>query len=214
MHHTQYRGIPFHQGNVHGELAVALDELLGAIQRVHQPETGPVLALGIGNTAGFFREHRNLRRQRLQARFNDLVRRHIRFRNRRLVILGFHPQVVTLVHRQNGITRFTGNLGERVQQGIKVGHFGFPIVQHWEQQASSYKLQHGDTPAVLAAPLLRAASQEDSRAPSYRTTGPQIAPYNQASGTCPQSLADKLPQIISAEPIGFSPLFSFPRVAA
>ena len=130
MHHTQYRGIPFHQGNVHGELAVALDELLGAIQRVHQPETGPVLALGIGNTAGFFREHRNLRRQRLQARFNDLVRRHIRFRNRRLVILGFHPQVVTLVHRQNGITRFTGNLGERVQQGIKVGHFGFPIVQN------------------------------------------------------------------------------------
>ena len=82
MHHTQHRGITLHQRNIDGELTVSLDEFLGSIQRVYQPETGPVLAIGIGDTAGLLRENGNLRGQRLQTGFNNLVRRQVRLGNR------------------------------------------------------------------------------------------------------------------------------------
>jgi len=53
IHHVQHRGIDhtqhrfaiLNQGNVDGEFTITFDELLGAVQRINQPVTLPVLAL-------------------------------------------------------------------------------------------------------------------------------------------------------------------------
>ena len=151
MHHAQHRGLAFHQRDVDGELTIALDKFLGAIQRVHQPEARPVLAIRIGNAAGFFGKHRDIRGQRLQAGLNDLVRRHIRLGNGRLVILGFYPQIITLIDSQNGVPRFTGNLGKRFQQGIKIGHRFFHFSMLNSGRSSKLKVQkREDSPSLMA----------------------------------------------------------------
>ena len=46
-----------HQGDVHGELPIALDEFLRAVQRVHNPQRLPRLADGIVRVFAFLAQH-------------------------------------------------------------------------------------------------------------------------------------------------------------
>ena len=64
--HAQYRPAPLDQGDIDGELAVALDELLGAVEGIHQP-VAP-LGVGTGEVAGvFLRQQRQWQGQGGQA---------------------------------------------------------------------------------------------------------------------------------------------------
>jgi len=72
----QHRAASLDQGNVDRELAIARHELLGAIERVHQPETfGRTRAL-VGHAA-FLGHDGDVRRQGLQARHDALMRRQV-----------------------------------------------------------------------------------------------------------------------------------------
>ncbi len=51
--HAQHRLPVFHQGDVDGELAIFLDELAGAVERIHQPVAPPLLALRPGHGRRF-----------------------------------------------------------------------------------------------------------------------------------------------------------------
>ena len=122
VHHAQHRHAVFHQGDVDGELAVALDEFLGAVERVHQPETGPVLAVFIGDAAGFLGEHRNLRGQGLQARLDQVVGGAVGLGDRAVVVLVVHVHVAAIVDFKDGGAGVHGDGGYRAQQGVQIVH--------------------------------------------------------------------------------------------
>ena len=63
MHDAQHRFVSINQGDVHRELAIALDEFPGAVQGVDQPETRPPPAFLVRNHCGLFRPDWNLRRE-------------------------------------------------------------------------------------------------------------------------------------------------------
>ena len=81
------------QGHVDGELLATGDELLGAVQRVHQPPAPPVAALAQRYLAILFGKHRNVRRQRPQPRLQYMVRGQVGGGNRRFVGLRAHRHV-------------------------------------------------------------------------------------------------------------------------
>ncbi len=113
VHHLHHRRVDhakdrlpvFNQGDIDGKLAVALDKLFGAVQRVHQPVALPVLAYLPGRRV-LFRQNRNIGRQRQQAADNHLVRRNIRGRDRRIVLLaGNVHRLFSIVNFHDGIAR-------------------------------------------------------------------------------------------------------------
>src|SRR5262245_46370937 len=53
--HAEHRHSIFDQGDVHRKLAVSLDELLGPIQRVDQPESAPRTASFVARYVAFLR---------------------------------------------------------------------------------------------------------------------------------------------------------------
>ena len=61
------------QGDVDGELAIAIDELLGAVQRIHQPIAPPTPPLGVGRLCGFLGKDGQTRDKLLQAGANHLM---------------------------------------------------------------------------------------------------------------------------------------------
>src|SRR5680860_400562 len=58
---AQGRIAAFHQGNVHSELPVAGDKLLGPVQGVHQEESFPVLPLLVGDLCPFLGDDGDVR---------------------------------------------------------------------------------------------------------------------------------------------------------
>ncbi|MNE57010.1 hypothetical protein D3C80_1519540 [compost metagenome] len=101
------------QCNVHGELAVAGDEFLGAIQRIHQPVAGPaeprLHRLGVR----LFRQHRDIRRQAGQRLHYHLVSPLIGGGERTLVLLVLHSEGLTIDGQNGG----TGGTGDGLQCG-------------------------------------------------------------------------------------------------
>jgi hypothetical protein len=92
----------FDQGEVDAELAIALDELARAIERIDQPQAIPAAAGVPGRVfRGFFRQHGNVGGERFQARDEDVVRGHVRGGQRARVGFALHFEGV-LVHRQDG----------------------------------------------------------------------------------------------------------------
>ena len=79
-------------------------EFLGAVERIDQPVAPPLAPLAVGNVARLFRQHRHVRRQRLQPVHDDLVRLRIRERQRRLVRLVRHFELLT-VDAENRVAR-------------------------------------------------------------------------------------------------------------
>jgi hypothetical protein len=79
----------------------------GTVVRIATAGSRPVCRvapapLAVGNVAGFFREHRHVRRQRAQTLHDDLVRLRVRERQRRLVRLVRHFELLA-VHAEDGV---------------------------------------------------------------------------------------------------------------
>ncbi|MNT42253.1 hypothetical protein D3C72_1786650 [compost metagenome] len=118
---VQHRGIDqspdrpalLDQRNVHGELAVAGDELLGTIQRIHQPVAGPAAPCLHRLGVRLFRQHMDIRRQAGQRLHYHLVRPLIGGGERTLVLLVLHRKGLT-VDGQDGVT---GGAGDGLQCG-------------------------------------------------------------------------------------------------
>ena len=99
--HAEQHASRLHQRHVDGEFAAAGDELLGAIQRVHQPPAPPAGTLGERNRAAFLGEHRDLRRQRRQPLDQHSVGSQVGGGHRRIVGLVLYGQLVA-PERQDG----------------------------------------------------------------------------------------------------------------
>src|SRR5690606_32918408 len=91
--------------DVDGKFAVALDELLRAVQRIDEPVTSPLRALGKGDAHRLLRQHWDVRRELPQALGDGSVRREIRLRQGRAILLV-----------RNGKIRFV-NLKDRTRCG-------------------------------------------------------------------------------------------------
>jgi hypothetical protein len=84
--HAEHRLVVAHQRDVDGELAVATDEFLGAVERVYQPEFRPRAADRKGvRGLRFLGQHGDRRRQRRELARENLVGRAVGAGDRRLV---------------------------------------------------------------------------------------------------------------------------------
>ena len=121
QYHAKDRLAPFDQGNVDGELALPVNELLGAIQRIDQPERPRIDIRDMAGSDPLLRDHRYLGRQLRQARqdygFGCLVRsgngRSVRLRAHR------HIALVVLEDHHAGAVRERDDLG---QETIEIPH--------------------------------------------------------------------------------------------
>ncbi|KAG1083663.1 hypothetical protein G6F40_014699 [Rhizopus arrhizus] len=103
------------QGDVDAELAVALDELAGAVQRVDQPVRAPVATLLPWHLRRFLGQDRKLRGQLLQALFDHLVGGQVGRGDRAVVILDPHVEA-TGIHLHDGLSGFLGDGDGRLAQ--------------------------------------------------------------------------------------------------
>ena len=71
QYHAEHRLAIFDQGDIDRELVIALDELLGAIERIDQPQTRPGATFFIADGGRLLRQHRDIRRQRPQPRADE-----------------------------------------------------------------------------------------------------------------------------------------------
>jgi hypothetical protein len=75
LDHAEHRHAVLDEGDVDGELAIALDELARAVERIDHPQPRPAPAQRRGNRiGGFLRQHRHVRRQVAQAGDDAAVR--------------------------------------------------------------------------------------------------------------------------------------------
>src|SRR5688500_13420089 len=72
--------------DVHGELAISLQELPRAVERIDQPESRPATAALVSGFGRFLGQDRK-RRRGLQRAHDELVRSHVRGRKRRAIRL-------------------------------------------------------------------------------------------------------------------------------
>jgi hypothetical protein len=101
-HRSARSTIPLHQCDVHGELTITFDELLGPIQWIDQPITVPPLSFADLQAASLFAQYRKT--CSLQHCNNGLVRPSVRLRQRRSVILQLDFDV-SIIHGQYLLTR-------------------------------------------------------------------------------------------------------------
>ena len=123
-HDAQHRLMVAHQGDVDRELAIAADELLGAVERVHQPQLGPGAAdrkrvRGLG----FLGQHRDRRRQRRELARENLVSRTVGKGDRRLVCLVLDP-VGRGIDLENGGGRLGDGVADAGEQDCGIGWQG------------------------------------------------------------------------------------------
>ncbi len=96
------------QGDVDREFPVALDELLGAVERIHEPEPFPAAAFLVGKSAGFLRDNRNVRCDAGKPIENDGVRAPVGFGERGRVVLHVDGEFGP-VDLQHGLPRGAGD---------------------------------------------------------------------------------------------------------
>src|SRR5690606_28401451 len=104
------------QGNIHGELAVAADKLLGTIERVHQPVTLPTAALRPGDVGIFFRKYGDARVERPQALDDDFVRCQVGGGKGTLVVLAAYFVVGLRVDTHDGPAGLARDAPDRIEQ--------------------------------------------------------------------------------------------------
>ena len=124
VHDTQHGFVAADQRDIHGEFAVALDELLGPVQRVHEPELRPAGALFEGDGRRLFRHNRNVRRQGLQFAHDQHVGSAIRRRQRGMIVFGLHAEIRGLVHVEYRLAGGSGDLHNGVQQSAEFSVHG------------------------------------------------------------------------------------------
>src|SRR4029453_3658511 len=90
--------------DVHRELAIARDELLRAIERIDEPVALPLPTFAVRDVARLLGKHRHVWRERAQTCHDDVVRLGIGQRERRLISLVGHLELLA-VHAENRIAR-------------------------------------------------------------------------------------------------------------
>ena len=91
-HHAEHGLVLHHQGDVDGELAVALDELARAVERIDHPELAPGSAFAPGRLRRLLGENGYVGRERGQAFDDDSLRLQVGQRQRRIVFLVLHRE--------------------------------------------------------------------------------------------------------------------------
>jgi hypothetical protein len=87
VHHAQHRAVAINERDIDGEFAVAVDEFLGAVERIDQPETRPGRARTVIQLRGFLGQYRNVGRELVQARDDHIVRGAVGLGQGRAVVL-------------------------------------------------------------------------------------------------------------------------------
>jgi hypothetical protein len=117
QHGAEHRPAIFDERDVDGELAVAADEFLGAVERIDEPEAAPDL----GHVAGgdrFLGHHGDVGRQRLQGRDDDGLGALVGLGHRRGVLLAAHGEVgrIDLEHHVAGTARDGNDVRQQIGQ--------------------------------------------------------------------------------------------------
>lgn len=95
----------FYQRDIDGELAVALDKFLGAIQRIDYPVTLPPGTLAKRRNSPLLRQNRGPGAYFAQARHEHSMGGKIRRRDRRFIVFGLHPELIAIIHVENCLSR-------------------------------------------------------------------------------------------------------------
>ena len=116
VYHPEDGPVVGHEGDVHREFAVALDELHRSVQRVYHPEEVPVLALGVEHFASLLAEERDACLAEILP--DDGVGQAVGHRDRRPVALDVHiyraAAVVDVEYRGPGPDGRVVCLGQQV----------------------------------------------------------------------------------------------------
>jgi len=112
--------VTFDQRDVHGELAVALDELAGAVERIDQPVAWPAAAFAPRGDARFFGKHRQRRLDRGQSGEDDALRGEIGGGERRGVGLALDDEIAA-IDVEDRLARLPRDGGHRMQQRTRRG---------------------------------------------------------------------------------------------
>jgi hypothetical protein len=101
--------------NVDRELAVALQELLGAVERVDEPIALPLAPrrrVGWGRLLG---QDGQTRRELFEGATDDRVGHSIGFRQRRIVALALDGKIRAAVNLENRLSGFASNLASCIE---------------------------------------------------------------------------------------------------
>ncbi len=128
------------QGDVDGELIVALDKFSGPIQRVDQPEPFPTAAFAKAGGGRFLGQHRDGGGQLRQPAQDTIVRSQIGGGHRALVGFLGHAESAG-VHIQDTAARLPGDRLNRLHQGgqVDVGsvaHDAGSLLKGWGNAAT------------------------------------------------------------------------------
>ena len=110
--HPENRTTVLHQRDIYRELAVLLDEFLGAIKRVHQPETIPVTSLLVGDLPVLLGNDGHPCMVRIQECHDNSVGRLVRLGERRIVPLVLDLEIAS-IHLQDLRSRHPGRVHQR-----------------------------------------------------------------------------------------------------
>ena len=133
MHHAKRRLSVLDQRDVHGELAVALDELARAIQRIDQPEARPAASRVPGDFLAFLGKDRDVRRQRAQTIDDDAIGGEVGSGQRRIVALGLDVEIVAAVHGHDGVAGLMGDVDDGV---APIAHAVVPWISNFSRWAT------------------------------------------------------------------------------
>jgi hypothetical protein len=115
MDYAQNRLMVLDQRDVDSEFTIAADKLPGAIERIDQPVRIPLATFPEIREPGLLGEYRQIRGQLLEARHDDMVRRHVCLRERGLVILGLYIEIAC-VHFENRLARLGSQDNDRINE--------------------------------------------------------------------------------------------------
>ena len=115
LHDAEHGLVILDQRDVDRELAVALDELARAVERIDEPITRPALARRPGDAGRFLAQHRHVRRQRAEPLDDDVMRGEIGCGQRRAIVLVLDREI-RLVDIEDRRRRAFGEVRELMRE--------------------------------------------------------------------------------------------------
>ncbi len=93
VNYAEDRLVVLDERDVDRELAIAIDELLGAVEGIDEPVRIPAAALLETRESRFLRQDGQIGGQLLQSRDNEVMRRHVRPGDRRFIVLCLYIEI-------------------------------------------------------------------------------------------------------------------------
>jgi hypothetical protein len=128
IHHAEQRRAVINERDIHGEFAVTIYELLGAVERIDQPEALPAGAFAVFDLGRFLRQNRNGGRECREVCNDYVMRGAIGVGERRAVILAADIELA-FVHIQNAAAGLGGDVHHvfQPQGGVGCTSHGFRV---------------------------------------------------------------------------------------